>query len=176
MNKMALLRRKAAALAAVVFLGAPAAPTLFAQNSPVGPWDIVIGGTQRGVMQLTFANDFTLTGTEIITKRPTTTHVPDDADDVRTPGGDGRNPEGGSSSTNIWWYGAADIQGVWTYDTKGRVIGSLVESGGTVSNGISFVATVRPGVRLNMTGYRAGKRIVYRGVPLAAVASFAGDY
>jgi len=70
------------------------------------------------------------------------------------------------------------VSGNWTYDASLRVIGSFTELSRTLTNGVSFTATVRPGVRMNMVGHRFsnGRRITYRGVPLTAVADFSGNY
>src|SRR5262245_40931521 len=124
MKTMASLKLKCATFAAAAFL-AGLVGSAQAQNTPVGtPWDIVLSGPQGGLMQLTFVADFTLNGFEIITEKPKTTHQPDDGD-VRTPGGDGRGFDDNGSSATIHYYGGANIEGTWTYDTRGRVIGVL---------------------------------------------------
>lgn len=174
MKTMANLKLKAAVLVATALCAGHLA-CVQAQNSPVGSWDFVLTGGQRGLMQLTFVNDFTITGNEIVTVRPRVTHGTDE-EDARTPGGTHRefDANGTTSTTNI--YGGASLEGVWTYDSGGRVIGVINELSLNSTNGISFRATVRPGVRVTMTGYRNGRRITYRGVPLNALASFAGNY
>jgi hypothetical protein len=172
--KTMALNLKLGALAATVLL-AGYATSVQAQNSPVGSWDIVMSGRQRGLMRLTFANDFTLSGTEIMSERPVSNNPPDDGD-VRTPGGDGRNPEGEGSSATTRIYGGADIEGTWTYDIKGRVIGVYTELSRNVTNGVSFTATVRPTVRMNMVAHRDGRRLTFRAVPLTALADFSGNY
>src|ERR1043166_6504892 len=56
-----------AALSAALLLLGGTAPMARAQTFPIGTWDLVISGSQRGVAQLTFASDNTITGTEIMT-------------------------------------------------------------------------------------------------------------
>ena len=177
MKTMAHLNLKVVALGAAAFLAGSAALPLLAQNSPVGAWDFVLSGPQRGLMQLTFNNDFTLGGIEIITERPHTTHRPDE-EDVRTPGGDHRGFDDNGSSPTERIIGGADVSGTWTYDVNGRVIGTFSEVSASLTNGVSFSATVRPTVRMNMVGHRisSGRRITYRGVPLTAVADLSGNY
>jgi hypothetical protein len=177
MKTMAHLNLKVVALGAAAFLAGSAALPLLAQNSPVGVWDFVLSGPQRGLIQLTFSNDFTLRGKEIITERPHTNHRPDE-EDVRTPGGDHRGfDDNGSSATHIIWAGA-NVFGNWTYDSSGRVIGAFTELSLNLTNGISFAATVRPNVRMNMVGHRLsnGRRITYRGVPFTPVPDLSGNF
>ena len=52
----------------------------------------------------------------------------------------------------------------------------IAESGGSMTNGISFKANVRPNTRMTMTGIRNGRRITYIGVPLAVLPDFSGEY
>lgn len=149
---------------------------LQAQSSPVGDWDFVLSGNQRGVAQVTFANDFTLSGIEIITVKPIrSTETPEDDSDERNPS---TETGGGSTDPVTNYYGAAVLTGVWTYDAKGKVIGVISESGVTnsITNGISFRAVVRPGVRMSMSAIRNGQRISYRGVPYVTLADFSGNY
>jgi hypothetical protein len=166
---MAPLNLKRATFAATALL-AGLLSSAQAQNTPVDSWDVVLSGPQRGLMQITFVADFTLNGFEIITQKPRTTHVGDE-EDLRTPGSD---DNGSSLITTI--YGGAALDGTWTYDNRGRVIGVINEVGETGTNAISFTATVRPGSRINMVGHRNGRRISYRGVPVAALADFSGNY
>ena len=163
-------------LAAATLLAGSVASPLLAQNSPVGSWDFVLSGPQRGLLQLTFNNDFSLDGIEIITERPHTNHRPDE-EDVRTPGGDGRGFDD-TVSTVSHLIGGNDISGSWTYDSKGHVIGTFTELSNNMTNGVSFTASVRPNVRINMVGHRFsnGRRINYRGVPLTPVPDLSGNF
>jgi hypothetical protein len=175
MKTMAPLNLKRATFAATALL-AGFLSSAQAQNTPVGPWDVVLSGPQRGLMQITFVADFTLNGFEIITQKPRSAHASDDAD-VRTPdGSDSRGGADSGSSLITTIYGGASLDGTWTYDNRGRVIGVINEVGETGTNAISFTATVRPGSRINMVGHRDGRRISYRGVPVAALADFSGNY
>lgn len=158
------------------------ASALRAQPSPVGSWDFVLTGNQRGVAQITFLEDFTLNGIEIITVRPIGTGETSN-DDERGGSGDDRTPGtggGGASEAITNFYGIAVLTGIWTFDSSGRVIGVLTESGASTNsttNGISFRAVTRPEVRVTMTGLRNGRRINYRGVPYQTLATdFSGNY
>lgn len=166
-----------APVVAIVLLGGSASVGL-AQNSPVGTWDVVLSGTQRGVAQITFASDMTLSGFEIIAPRSTKTPGTGGEEDPRNPtGDDGRTPpinEEFTTPTNF--FGAAPLQGTWSFDSRLRVVGVMNELSSSITNGVSFTATVRPGVRITMNGLRFGKKTTYRGVPLTALTDQSGDY
>jgi len=158
-----------------------AAPSARGQNSPEGTWDFVLSGNQRGVAQITFLPDHTLTGAEIITVKQSSNRTNSVNDDPRGGfGGESRTPStgGGSSSSVTNFYGKANLAGSWTFDAARRVIGVITESGGanSITNGISFKASVRPNTRMTMTGIRKGRRISYTGVPLIALPDFSGEY
>jgi hypothetical protein len=148
------------------------------QNSPDGTWDFVLSGSQRGVAQITFLPDHTLSGTEIITAKRSGDSTNALSDNPRGGfGGGTRTPIGGgeASSDTTNFYGKADLVGTWTFDSALRVIGVIAESGGSMTNGISFKANVRPN-RIMMTGLRNGRRITYSGVPVTSLPDFSGEY
>ncbi|HXI52833.1 MAG TPA: hypothetical protein VNH84_15065, partial [Candidatus Saccharimonadales bacterium] len=102
--------------------------------------------------------------------------------DPRGAGSGGRNPEFPTGTTNL--FGFADIQGTWTYDNKGKVVGAWAELSRNRTNGISFKATVKPGVRITMSGTRytvlpydlpGGHRVSYRGIPLTNQVDLTGQ-
>jgi hypothetical protein len=120
--------RSAVALAALLALGG--LPATAAQNaSPVGPtWDCLLSGSgQQGIAFLTFSNDFTFTGYQLLVGKQSAA----DSEDGRNPGGGvgrgigtGGNASGGSGTT---LFGFGFINGLWQYDQKGRVVGYFVE-------------------------------------------------
>src|SRR3989442_15728769 len=169
----AVCRPLAAVATALLLVGG--AVSALAQNSPVGSWDMVLSGHESGVAQITFNNDFTLDGVEILTSRARKS-VSEASLDPRNPSGNtGRNVStNGSVSTNF--YGKANLSGMWGFDSGGHVIGILNESGGIVTNGVSFRAVVRPGVRITVSGVCFEGRVLYRGVPLNALPDISGNY
>src|SRR5689334_9256622 len=98
-----------------------AATSLTAQVTPVGvTWDFVMRGDQKGVAQITFSNNFTLGGTEVVTVKPDS--KPDSDPRGGLSGGirvDG--PASTNSTTNVFFYGTTDISGVWGFDASGRI-------------------------------------------------------
>jgi hypothetical protein len=163
-------------VALILYSGTPLA---VGHNPPEGSWDFVLSGNQQGVAQITFLPDHTLTGTEIITVRPSSNSTNGVSDDPRGGfGGESRKPAdgGGSSSAVTNFYGMASLAGTWTFDSAFRVIGVIIESGGSMTNGISFRANVRPNMRMTMIGTRNGRRITYTGVPLITLPDFSGEY
>lgn len=171
-----------ATLSAVALLGGGLLPLAQAQTSPVGSWDLVLSGAQLGLAQITFAGDFSLSGTEIITSRITSR--PSVTIDVGR-GGDSQRGDVDITTTNTPttttitnFYGRAQLTGNWTYDAAGHVIGVMTESGGanSITNGVSFRAVVRAGSRITMVGSRRGRTIHYKGVPLTTLADFSANF
>ena len=167
-----------AALSAALLLLGGTAPMARAQTFPIGTWDLVISGSQRGVAQLTFASDNTITGTEIMTA--TIRNASSDTNPrgpffsgTRSPFPENPNP---TPVTNF--YGRAFISGTWTVDSLGRTIGVFTESGGpdSLTNGVSFKAVGKDAVRMNLEAVRGGRHIHYRGIPLNSLADFSGDF
>jgi hypothetical protein len=69
MKTNSFLKRLSSVAAPMVALmiGGSAAPTLAASfDSPVGDWDFSFSGSEKGVAQVTFLGDYTLTGFEIL--------------------------------------------------------------------------------------------------------------
>ena len=174
-----------------------------APQSPVGDWDFVLGGKQRGVAFISFNPDSTITGGEII--------VPVKPRTPKTPTSDPRNPEGittrpsdtptttpttGSSSTTSNVIGGSVIGGFWTFDSNGRVIGNLsqiyqdLDSTTTVTtnatntvivlvkktNGVAFRGVVTTGVRMTFNAYTSFGAVTYKGVPTVDLTDLDGDY
>ncbi|HKX61962.1 MAG TPA: hypothetical protein VJS65_08955 [Verrucomicrobiae bacterium] len=144
--------------------------TILAQSSPVGPWDVVLSGDQKGVAQITFNADFTISGTEVITARPAP--APDDNPRSGLPGRDQDEPTG--SSSNTVFFGWSDLTGLWTYNGSG-LVAIITEGGDSLTNGISLRGK-RSGNRLSLVGHHAGRKIHYRGVPLTAQSNIMGNF
>ena len=146
--------------------------TVLAQSSPVGDWDCVLSGDQKGVAQITFNADFTISGTEVITTRP------DPAADDDGRGGLGTSTRGDGvvteSTTNTFFFGSSPLAGIWTYNGSG-VVGIIIEGDVGLTNGISFRGR-RVGDRLNLVGHHEGRTIHYRGVPLTAASNIMGNF
>jgi hypothetical protein len=152
--------------------------SLQSQISPIGDWDVVISGEQKGVAQITFNSDFTITGFEIITTRPSQSTD----DNPRGPGVDDDNPRGSSDSTStngtsvVHYFGTAPLTGTWTFaDSAGAVVGILTESGSDETNGISFRGRIRES-RITLVGHHSGRKIQYRGIPLIGAPDISGNY
>jgi hypothetical protein len=124
--------RNAVALATLLALGGFSAAAQ-SRNTPVGPtWDCLLSGSgQQGIAFLTFSNDFTFTGYQLLAgKQNAASSV---GEEGRNIGGgvdrgisvDGSAPSGGGGTT---LFGFGFIDGPWRYDEKGRVVGYFVEA------------------------------------------------
>jgi len=182
-----LLKRVALALtASLLVAGSGAAVAQYV--SPVGTWDVVISGRAKGVAFLTFNSDYTISGIEMIA--PAGKVDDTSSSDLRYPGGEpGRHPDPNPdspstvSSTNVL-YGTYDIDGRWTYDANGKIVGFFPEIGsrgsGTnsagVTNSVNFTAKVTPGKRISLVGSSGIGKVNYRGIPFTSVPDFSGSW
>ena len=163
-----------------------------ASDSPVGDWDFVLGGKQRGVALMSFNPDSTISGTVII--RPVKPVLP------ATPVIDPRNPTGSSgrdgtkapvstnsSGTASNFVGSTTVLGMWTFDLKGNVVGFLANryqdlsqssTNGPVyvTNSVSFRGTARSGLRFNFNAYSSAGTVSYKGVPMVDLPDIDGDF
>jgi len=105
-------------------------PYCFAQTSPVGVWDCVIGGTQKGVAYITFNSDNTLAGYEVVAPRIKKSS----GSSERGGDGFGRNDEESvNAGDNTVFVGFFYISGEWVQDANGRLVGFLAEGNDNVS-------------------------------------------
>src|SRR5215207_1946377 len=149
--KYVLLQNPLPRMASIAVALFGVAVTLTAQSgSPVGSWDIIMRGDQKGVAQITFANDFTLSGREVVTVNPN----PKPNSDPRSGVTGGTRVNGASSTngvTNVFFYGSTDLSGVWGFDAAGRIVGIIIEGEGDLINGVSIRGR-RVGSRLTLVG------------------------
>jgi hypothetical protein len=144
MNKLHLTSLKLAAFAVAGLLLGSSATRAQTPPSPVGDWDLVYSGSQKGLALLTFNSDNTLSGYEIVRPTPRKGSTSTDVD-PRHPGGEsGRTvvttTTSSSSSkvvTNL--LGSAPINGSWFYqqlpaagDSSAKIIGLLNQLSQTV--------------------------------------------
>ena len=170
----------AAPMMALMIGGSAVVSTMAAAfDSPVGDWDFSFSGSEKGVAQVTFLGDFTLTGFEILMPgKP------------RSDSGADSNPRGGlstgvdprtgqpndASGTNTSSWGGVLIDGFWGFDGKGRVVGAVTFTTSSTTNGMSFVGTVVAGTRMTLRASDDTGDMIYRGVPRAALPDISGDY
>jgi len=161
-------------LAALLLWGvtAIAATNLQAQVpvSPAGTWDFVLsGGGQKGIAFVTFADDQSFSGYQILSTSP---RFAASTSGRNLGGGVGRgiDPSGNIGSTNLFGFGR--IKGPWSYDAKGNIIGNfsqVVDAGNEGTNaivhGVSFTAKVIPGKRLTLLASTGNGKVTYKGVP-----------
>jgi len=191
MKKSHLTSLKLAAFAvAGLLLGSSATRAQVSYPPPVGDWDLVYSGKQKGLAVLTFNLDGTLTGYEIVRPVPAKTSSSDV--DLRHPGGEadrgggtGTSTNGGSTNiianTNI--LGSSVLTGVWNYDSAGKVIGLINQISQTlgpvpvdVTNVVSFRAGVVPGSRITISTYGSGGKNILRGKPVSDLGNLGGDF
>lgn len=187
------------AASAVCLIGASSEAIAAVNYSPVGPvWDCSIsGGGQKGLAFISFNDDGTFTGYQILTylpKSPTKT----DPTYGRTPqeeatrgssstrGGSSGSDNGGSTATpairtNL--FGFAQMIGPWRYDLKGRVVGFYTvnvdadtASDNTVTHGIGYQAKVSPGKRITLIASTPTGTVTYSGIPAKDMPDLSGAW
>jgi len=134
------------------------------QGTPVGSWDLVLSGRERGVAQITFNGDGTLSGVAAYCFNGSQFFTTN---------------SGGALRTNF--YGASLVSGGWIFDRTNRFSGYLnffaqTGSSGTnyTTNGFSFRGTARNN-RVNLKAVGSPGTVDFRGIPLAAPSVDMGD-
>jgi hypothetical protein len=84
-------------------------------------WDCVMAGPRQGIAYLNFASDNTFTGFEILVPKARKS-----SSDDRGSGSRGDEDEPSVPGTQT--FGAGPIEGVWSFDAKGRIIGHFIET------------------------------------------------
>lgn len=154
-------------------------------QSPAGTqWDCILGGGgQEGIAFITFYDDGTFGGYELLSTRIS-----------KSPGSS--NPRGGpvdatrnldgitngvTAITNLFGFGP--ISGPWGYDDRGRVVGHFAqligqdaEGNARYTNSVSFTGKVTPGKRLTMVASSRNGRITYSGVPFRETPDMSGPW
>ena len=184
---------RAALISGLAVLGGSLTSHLRAQVDPsvLGPdWDLTLSGQARGVAQITFNANGSLSGQVLIETRKTVGSSTSNVDergsfppDVRNGGTGSTNST--SSVTNI--SGLFIIGGSWGFDpSTQRIIGFLNEganvrfesSTNATTNSVTFHGVVHGGTRPRMTlsGTSPLGRQVFHGVPLQALPDISGPY
>lgn len=132
MNKLYLTSLKLAALAVAGLLLGSSAARAQTPPSPVGDWDLVFSGSQKGLAVLTFNAGNTLSGYEVIRPGASKSSSSVELDPrwglvepgrritVTTGGGGSGAPK---VITNL--LGSAPLGGRWQHDVSGKVIGII---------------------------------------------------
>jgi len=129
-----------AGVLAASWLMAGAGSTLAQFTSPVGTWDCVVSGRERGVAYLTFAADNTFSGYEVLT--PKQVGVQTD-DNLRGPDNIGRTFEASTGPTTTTNFsGFLLLSGYWSHDITGKkILGFYTEGNFTLSCSTNQVIT-----------------------------------
>lgn len=140
--------------------------------SPIGTWDFVLSGSdQNGLVTLAFAeNEFekTFSGYGILVPK-----LKNAATNDRNNGFDpGRGVGSGTNlvtiTTNLFGFAPID-NGIWYFDSRGRVLGQfeipVQEGTNVISHGVSFIGKVTPGKRLTLVASTPTGKVIYKGVP-----------
>jgi len=177
------MKRHIAVLAAVVSLSATAA--FAAVQSPVGTqWDCILsGGGQQGIAFITFYDDGTFRGYELLSTRVRKSSVSDDLRGAYTDVGRGTQVSTNRPSGYTNLFGFGPISGPWGYDDRGKVVGHFVleigedsEGNPQYTNAVSFRASVVPGKRLTLLASSRDGKITYSGVPFAGTPDLSGQW
>ena len=164
-----------------------------APASPVGGWDFVMSGRQLGNAVITFSNNYTLGGTEVFRVPPRKPYSsksnPRGSGDDLGRGGVPSTPSTNSTATTTNAYGSADIDGAWTIDAKGRILGYFREislspesdpSGTNIvyqTNGVSFRAVLNKTVtRMTLQAYTRNGLSTFRGLQAVDLPDLDGDF
>lgn len=175
-----------ALLLAAFTLVASAAVGQLQPKSPVGPtWDCVLGGARNGVAYITFFDDGTFSGYEVLVPRAPAAPKPSLVSVIPGSNGLGQQPGASSATNRTELFGACPVSGRWGFDSKGRIMGSFLEvayskaattAEGTsaFTNTVNFLGTVVPGKRLTLLGKSSLGGANYRGVPALALPDIGG--
>jgi hypothetical protein len=172
----------AAASALALLAGTAPQAQAAAFDSPVGSWDFTLSGKAQGIAQIVFNGDGTIDG---YVQLYTTKKAPEP------------NPRGGvdeptrttdTSSTNVTsvsnYFGSAGIEGRWSFDERGKIIGYLNEgnfvitssSTNAATNHITFKGTVSGTTRVTLQGSGPVGKVTYTGIPDGPLFDIGGVY
>jgi len=186
MKKHPLIKRlsltAASALALLVITAPQAEGAAF--DSPVGPWDFTLSGKAQGIAQIVFNADGTIDG---VVQIYTTMKLPSPSNNPRGTSDDGtRNVEATNATVITNYAGNATIDGRWSFDERGKIVGYLNEGGYVITstttnastNGISFRGVVSLGTkpRVTLNGVGPVGKVTYSGIPDAPLPDLSGTY
>jgi len=169
--------------ATALLVGCLASPSQAQVSPAVRDWDCTISGTARGIAQLTFNLDGTITGQ---THLQTLKKLPGSTDnDPRSQSN--RTGEPNASPTEVInFFGSATIDGRWSTTESGRLIGFIHEGSYVIqssttnasTNSVSFTGVVRGGTapRLTLQGTSPLGRQIFVGIPLQTLVDISGLY
>jgi len=185
MKKHSLIKRLSLAAASALALLAGMTPVGQAApfDSPVGQWDFTLNGKAHGIAQIVFNADGTIDGFV----QSYTTMKLSSSDNPRGPSDSGtRNVESTNATAITNYAGSAAIDGRWSFDERGRIVGYLNEGGYIITatttnastNGITFRGVVSLGARprITLNGSSVVGRVTYSGIPDAPLPDLSGTY
>ena len=163
----------AAPMVALMIGGSAVSTVAAAFDSPVGDWDFYFSGSERGVAQITFLGDFTLTGFEILMPGKSKSSSSSADNNPRNGPSTDLDPRTGQpndavSGTNTFSWGARLIDGFWGFDEKGKVVGAVTFTSSSSTNGLSFDGTVSLGQKMTLRASDDTGKMIFYGVPRAA--------
>jgi len=135
-NLLTSLSLRGLAVAALL-LGASAQTSRAGSASPAGPgtdpsdfftWDLISSGSgQRGMAFITFSNNGTFRGYQLLASVPSGTNA---LNGGRGGTGTGRGGVGGNTNGTVenLLFGFGPIDGIWTYNSKGKIVGLFSEA------------------------------------------------
>jgi hypothetical protein len=186
MKKHSLTKWLSLAAASALALLAGTAPQAQAAafDSPVGQWDFTLSGKAAGLAQIVFNGDGTIDG---YVQRYTSKKAPE-ANPRGGPDDGSRTSEPASTNaasiTNF--IGDAAIEGRWSFDPRGKIVGylnegfSLISSSSTnaTTNHITFSGVVRLGSspRVTLQGSGTLGKVTFIGIPDGPLLNMSGNY
>lgn len=124
-------------------------------------WDLVSSGAgQRGLSLITFSNNNTFRGYQMLAAIPPSTATTNVSSNPRGSGADtGRGNNGSGRSAQNLLFGFSPISGVWTIDSKGKIVGffdvalnvtSLVTNFFAATNDFTLINSEQPNETTNV--------------------------
>jgi hypothetical protein len=184
MKKKTLTKWLSLAVAPALALLAGSVPQAQAAafDSPVGAWDFTLSGKAQGIAQITFNGDGSIDGyVQIYTTKKVPEPNPRGGPDDGSRTGDTNTPP---AFTN--YFGSATIEGRWSFDEKGKIMGYLNEGNFVITststnastNSITFNGKVSLGTspRVTLQGSGPLGKVTYSGIPDGPLLDIGGVY
>jgi len=166
----------AAASALALLLGGFANQTQAALFDPAGDWDFYLSGGQKGVAHITFLANNTLSG--IVINRPGKVPFVPEVNE-RGASFDRNDPRGAGTSNYVFLeWGGQVINGVWGYDSNGKILGAFTLTSNQHTNGATIRGSGKTGkhMTLRVTRDYARGTVTYNGVPRVVLPDISGTY